>query len=128
MHPVARRSAPLIDTACFALFVALGRDDHGLHGGIVWFLGVIWPLLLGWFVAAVAARLYTRGDHAWARFAVTLVVAVLLGGLFRWLFAGRVAFSTFTIVELCFIGLFTGGWRVVAKLVVRRRGPAGVNA
>jgi hypothetical protein len=128
VHPIGRRLAPIADTACFAVFVALGRDEHGIHGGVVWFLGVIWPLLLGWFVAALGARLYTRGDHAWARFSVTLVAAVLLGGLFRWVFAGKDAYSTFTIVELCFIGLFTGGWRAVARLVVRRRGPAEVNA
>ena len=47
---------------------------------------------------------------------------VLLGGIFRWAFTNRVAYSVFTIVALVFLSLVTFGWRAIARLVTRRRG------
>jgi Protein of unknown function (DUF3054) len=123
VHSLGRKLAPALDAACFALFVALGRDQHGLHGGVGWFFTVVWPLLLGWFVAALATRLYLSEGWNWSRLGATLVIAVLLGGVARGVFTDRTAFSTFTIVELCFIGLFTFGWRGIAVLVERRARP-----
>lgn len=113
--------APIADAVCFVAFVFFGRDQHALHGGLSWFLTVLWPLVAGWFVLALATRLYTRADRTWARLAVTWIAGVVLGLVFRELFTSHGdSFSTFTVVVLGFIGLTTFGWRAV--LVAFRRG------
>ena len=105
------------------LFVALGRDTHHIGSGVSWFLTVLWPIAAGWLVGALVTRLYTRPERWWFRLAGTLVVAVLIGGVLRWGFTNRDAFSVFTVVELGFLALVTFGWRLVALVVTHRRPP-----
>lgn len=113
---------PVIDLLCILAFVVIGRDRHQVSAGAYWVFRVWWPLALGWSVAALATRLYTRGDRMWVRLAGTIVGGVLLGGIFRWAFTQRVAYSVFTVVALVFLSLVTFGWRLIARLVARRRG------
>ncbi len=119
--------APVADAVCFVAFVFFGRDQHGIHGGLGWFLTVLWPLLVGWFVLALVTRLYTRADRMWLRLAVTWIAGVLLGLVLRQLLTSHGdSFSTFTVVVLAFIGLTTFGWRAV--LVGIRRAGRGRGA
>ena len=124
-HPVGGRIAPLADAVCFVAFVYLGRDQHAINGGLSWFLTVLWPLALGWFLVALAVRLYVRTDRQWGRLAVTWVAGVLLGLVIRQLLTSHGdSFSAFTIVVLVFIGLTTFGWRAVVlgtRRISRRR-------
>ena len=120
--PRLRRLAPVFDGLCLALFVLLGRDQHHIGGGLEWFLTVLWPLAVGWLVGALATRMYTRADPRWwLRLAGTLVIAVLIGGVLRWAFTNRDAYSVFTVVELAFLALVTFGWRLVALVVATPR-------
>jgi FtsH-binding integral membrane protein len=123
-RPLGGLVAPIADAVCFVAFVFFGRDQHGIHGGLSWFLTVLWPLLVGWFVLALAIRLYTRVDRTWARLAVTWVAGVLLGLVLRQLLTSHGdSFSTFTVVVLVFTGLTTFGWRAV--LIGVRRASRG---
>jgi Protein of unknown function (DUF3054) len=118
-----RRLGPVIDTICIAVFIMLGKDRHSYDNlGLEWFLTVFWPLAVGWIVGALVTRLYTRPDRAWLRLLETLVVALFLGGILRWAFTERVAFSVFTIVAFLFLGLVTFGWRLIWTVIARLRG------
>ena len=119
-----RRLAPAFDGLCLAVFVALGRDQHHIDRGVDWFLTVLWPLAVGWLVGALVTRLYTRVERSWLRLAGTLVVAVLIGGVLRWGFTNRDAYSVFTVVELGFLALVTFGWRLVAHGIASAAGHA----
>jgi hypothetical protein len=120
-----RRIAPVLDTACIAVFILLGKDRHSFNNkGLDWFLTVFWPLAVGWIIGALVTRLYTRSDRGWLRLLETLVVALFVGGILRWLFTERVAFSVFTVVAFVFLGLVTFGWRLIWTAVARLRGPA----
>ena len=120
-----RTLAPVIDLGCLALFVLIGRGQHGIHSGVGWFLGVLWPLALGWFAAALAFRLYTNPARPWLRLVGTWAVGMTLALAIRWVVHGRQPVSTFAIVLFGFIALETFGWRAIARLL-RRRVPAEV--
>lgn len=118
-----RRVAPLIDTACIAAFIMLGKDRHSYDNkGLEWFLTVFWPLAVGWLVGALVTRVYTRADRPWLRLLGTIIIGIFIGGLLRWIFTDRVPFSVFTVVAFLFLGLTTFGWRLVWTAVVRMRG------
>ncbi|MCU1457539.1 MAG: hypothetical protein JWL73_1631 [Actinomycetia bacterium] len=128
-RPLGGVVAPFADAVCFVAFVFLGRDQHAINGGLSWFLTVLWPLLLGWFVVALATHLYTRADRTWLRLAVTWIAGVLIGLVIRELFTSHGdSFGTFTVVVLVFIGLTTFGWRglLLAWRRAARRRAAGV--
>ena len=107
------------DVACFAAFVLLGRENHGLDTGFGWFLTVLWPFLLGWSLAAVATRLYSAAS-GWARWVATWTLGVAAGLGLRVLFTGRATPLAFALVALVFVGLTTGGWRLVTRMLRRR--------
>jgi len=112
----------VFDAACIVAFVAAGRDSHGIDQGVSWFLTVLWPLFLGWFGVALAARLYTRRAGSWSALAVTLLGGVVVDAVCRGAFTGRPYLSVFTVIAVVFLGLTTFGWRAVAVAVTRRRG------
>jgi hypothetical protein len=120
--------APALDLLAIVLFVAIGRENHSISWNLTWFFTVWWPLTLSWVVGALVTRLYVRDDRIWSRLAGTIVVAVGVGGILRWAFTGRVAYSIFTVVALSFLTLVTFGWRLVGLGVGRlraRTAPAG---
>lgn len=122
-HPAVRPAvAAAADLACLVLFVALGRRNHDIHGGVTWFLGVLWPIALGWFGAALATRLYTDGRRPWVRLTVTWIVGVVVALALRGIVMGHQPFSTFAFVLLGFVGLLTFGWRTIVTLARSRPG------
>ncbi len=114
--------APFIDAVCLAVFVALGRESHGIGRGMGWYFTVLWPFALGWFAVAVSVGLYTRGDRPWLRLVLTWSVGIALALVLRAVFTHRGSFSTFAIVAYTFIGLATFAWRGFA-LALRRLRP-----
>lgn len=117
--------APVLDGLCLAVFVAAGRQSHDLQGSAPWFLIVVWPLLAGWFVTALVAQLYVRGDRAWLRLAATLVVGVAIALLLRATVTHRDTPAAFVVVAYLFITALTVGWRLVVIGVQAARGRRG---
>ena len=117
--------APLLDALCLIVFVAAGRQSHDLQGGASWFFIVLWPLLAGWFLVALASRLYTRGDHAWLRLAATVVIGVAIALLLRASATHRDTPVAFVVVAYLFITALTAGWRFVAIGVLAARSRGG---
>lgn len=114
---------PVTDALCLIVFVAAGRQSHDLQGGASWFFVVLWPLLVGWFVTALAARLYVRSDHQWLRLAATVVAGVAIALLLRATVTHRDTPVAFVVVAYLFIAALTVGWRlVVVGVLAARRG------
>ena len=116
--------APVVDALCLALFVAAGRQSHDLLGGASWFFIVLWPLAVGWFVAALAAGLYVRRDHSFVRLAATVLIGVAVALVLRAAVTHRDTPVAFVVVAFAFITALTFGWRLVLVGVdaARRRG------
>lgn len=113
--------APVLDALCLMVFVVAGRQSHDLQGGPSWFFIVVWPLLVGWFVTALAARLYTRPDRAWLRLAATVVVGVAIALLLRATVTHRDTPVAFVVVAYLFITALTAGWRLVVLGIAAAR-------
>jgi hypothetical protein len=124
-HPRGRfdaRSVPplLADWACVAIFVVLGKENHGYEKGVTWFLTVWWPLAVGVLVGGLVMRIYTD-DAEWpGRLLATIAIAVMVGGPLRWL-TGRPMYSVFTVVALFVLSLLMYGWRLLAVAVRQAR-------
>ena len=89
-----------------------------------WFLVVVWPLLAGWFVTALAAQLYGRGDRAWLRLTATVAAGVAIALLVRATVTHRDTPVAFIVVAYLFVAALTVGWRLVGigLQAARRRG------
>lgn len=116
-HPT--RWAPIADLLVIALFVAVGRNRHGLDStGPIWFLTVLWPFALAWMISGVTTRLYVSVDRTWLRLIGTIIATAILGGLLRGL-TSHTMFSVFNIVFSVFILFGTAGWRSIRLLTLR---------
>ena len=116
--------AAAADAACLLAFVALGRTSHDLHGGVGWFVEVLWPFAVGWFAVALATRVYTEASHWWWRVAATCVLGVTAGLVIRATLTTRATPVVFGVVAFSFLTLTTVGWRAAARFVARVRVPA----
>ena len=101
-----------LDLVCIVIFVALGKENHGVHRGIGWFLNVWWPLAVGLMVGALITRLYVTQDRWPLRLLATVVVAVVVGGPLRAL-TGRNMYTVFTLVAFAMLTLLTFTWRLL---------------
>ena len=113
MRPwTARALAVGVDALCLAIFVALGRASHDISSGIDWYLTVLWPFLVGWFVVAFVLQLYRAPLDRWVVLACTWVLGSTIGLVLRATVTHRSTPLAFIIVTLIFIGLTTFGWRL----------------
>lgn len=123
--------AVIADLGCLAVFVAAGRQSHDIGGGAGWYLGVLWPLVVGWFGVALLDQLYARRTSWALRYGLTLVVGVGAGLLLRAVVTHRSTPVAFVLVSYAFIAALTLGWRLVALGVQRlqaRRHPDASSA
>lgn len=109
----------MLDALCLVVFVAAGRESHGLDSGVGWFLAVLWPVAAGWFATALMAGLYTRRSRAGLRLAATVLLGVGVGLILRIAVTHRDTPLAFVLVAYGFITLTTVGWRLIAGLVPR---------
>ena len=108
-------AAALVDAAALVVFVVVGVLTHDASATA--FLRDVLCILGGWFVAATAVRLYTRGGR-W-RLAVTWLAGITAGVFVRAAIVGHVAYD-FWGVALGFTALFVLAARGLARLVSQR--------
>ena len=101
-----------VDLLCIVVFVALGKEKHGVHRGVGWFFNVWWPLGVGLVVGALITRLYATVDRWPLRLLATVAITVVLGGPLR-TFTGRNAYTVFTLVAFAMLTLLTFTWRLL---------------
>ena len=104
--------ALVVDLLCVVLFVALGKENHGVHRGVGWFFNVWWPLAAGLVVGALITRLYATSDRWPLRLLGTVAITVVLGGPLRTL-TGRSMYTVFTLVAFAMLTLLTFTWRLL---------------
>jgi hypothetical protein len=123
MQPRTILPAAVLDAACLAVFVALGRESHDIAGGIGWYATVLWPFLLGWFAAAAALRLYVTWPNRWTVLVLTWVAGTAIALILRSAITQRDTPIAFIIVAYGFIGLTVFGWRLAVRglTVLRHR-------
>lgn len=112
--------APVLDAVCLGAFVALGRSSHDLHGGVVWFVLVLWPFVVGWYAVALLTRLYRTGTAPLRRAFATAAVGVTAALVLRATLTTRSTPLVFGVIVFVFVTLFTVGWRAVAAGWARR--------
>lgn len=115
--------AALADAAALLLFAAAGRRSHDEGDGLLDVVETAAPFLLGVAVAWLLTRAARRpldvraGVLVWA-------IGVPLGLVLRRLVFDRgIAFS-FVLVALAVTGVLLVGWRLAARLALRRRAAA----
>ena len=117
----ATRLAVILDCCCVLAFVIIGRARHGAAGGesLDGIASTAWPFLAGLAGGWLAVRAWRRpaalapsGMGAW-------LGAAGLGMALR-VAAGQGTAVAFVGVALAFLGLFLLGWRVVARVLIRR--------
>ena len=115
----ARSIAPLAaDWVCVAIFVFLGKENHGYEKGLTWFLQVWWPLAVGVVVGGLITRIYADDTEWPGRLLVSIAIAVAVGGPLRAL-TGRPIYSVFTVVALVMLSILMFGWRLL-RIAYRR--------
>jgi peptidoglycan/LPS O-acetylase OafA/YrhL len=113
-----------VDALVLAVFVALGRESHDIDSGIIWYLTVLWPFLAGWFVAALAVRVYARWPERWLPLIATWAGGIAIALILRAVVTQRPTPGAFIIVAFAFIGLATFGWRLAVRGLLLLRGRA----
>jgi Protein of unknown function (DUF3054) len=110
----------LADWLCVAIFVFLGKENHGYKQGVTWFLTVWWPLAVGVLVGGLIMRIWTE-DAEWpGRLLAVIAIAVMIGGPLRAL-TGREMYSVFTVVALVMLSILMFGWRLLAIAIRQAR-------
>ncbi|MFI5286491.1 MAG: DUF3054 domain-containing protein [Candidatus Dormibacteria bacterium] len=117
----ARALAAGVDAVCLGLFVALGRASHDISSGIAWYLTVLWPFLVGWFVVALALGVYRSPLDRWVMLACTWAAGCAIALGLRAAVTHRSTPVIFIIVTYIFIGLITFGWRLLVHGLARVR-------
>jgi FlaA1/EpsC-like NDP-sugar epimerase len=113
-----------VDALCLAVFVVLGRESHDIASGIAWYLTVLWPFLVGWFVAALVLRTYASWPERWTLLAATWAGGIVIALVLRAVVTQRTTPVAFIIVAYAFIGLATFGWRLAVRALTLLRGRA----
>jgi hypothetical protein len=119
--------ALLVDLACLALFVALGRNQHQENGGVAGFATTFATFAGAWLAAALLTQLH-RNPLAWPRAAVNVALAVPTALATRIAFQDHSFKLSFTIVATVFVSLFTLGWRLLAMSARNHRAHTAPSA
>jgi peptidoglycan/LPS O-acetylase OafA/YrhL len=113
-----------LDCCAVLAFVAIGRHTHHDGDSLTGIWHTAWPFLAGLAIGLAAARSWRRplaivpsGVGAW--------LGAALAGMAIRVLAGQGTAAAFIVVTLAFLGLFVLGWRVVARLILARRGGDG---
>lgn len=113
--------APLLDLLVVLVFAAVGRRNHGEADALTGIVTTAWPFvvgaIVGWLVLVVMKRLpgrsLTSGVIVWL---TTVIVGMILRQV-----SGHGTAVAFVIVALTFNGACMLGWRLVARVLERRR-------
>jgi len=109
----------LADAALVLVFVLIGRASHD-ENPVLGALVTLWPffagLLVGWIVSRglrAPLAIVRTGIPVWAS---TVIVGMLLRAV-----SGQGVQVSFVVVTCIVLAYFLLGWRLVARLVLRRR-------
>lgn len=119
---MSRRAVPwgIADVAVVVLFVAIGRRSHDESAAVLGFLTTLWPFLAGLAVGWLVTRAW-RAPLGVVSPGVVLVVVTTGLGLGLRAISGQGVQLSFAIVALLVLAIGLLGWRIVVRLLRRRR-------
>ncbi|WP_306232437.1 DUF3054 domain-containing protein [Agrococcus beijingensis] len=111
-----------VDAVAVIAFAAIGRATH--DGDVLgsWGLGLAttaWPFLVALAIGWLACRGW-RAPLAPLRTGVSIWLVTVVGGMLLRVLSGQGTAAPFVIVATLTLLLLLVGWRLVARLVVRR--------
>ncbi|QWT22999.1 DUF3054 domain-containing protein [Subtercola sp. PAMC28395] len=112
--------AAALDVVLLLVFVLIGRNSHDEGFNVLGALNTWWPFLLGLAVGWAATRAWRYPFEVVLPGIPIWLFTVAVGMLFRTLTGQGVAVS-FVIVTLIVTGVFLLGWRLLARVIVKRR-------
>jgi hypothetical protein len=115
-------AAAVLDLACVAVFVVIGRASHHKGEVIAGLASTLWPFLVGGVLGWLVARAWRRPGAVVPAGVVVWLATVAVGMVLRVVSGQGIAFS-FVLVALAFLGLFMLGWRAIARVLPRLRAP-----
>lgn len=113
----------LVDAVLVLVFAVIGRVSH--HEDPLGFPLTAWPFLVGLLAGHLLAMLVpARPRRPWSLgWGVIAWVATVAGGMLLRIATGDTAQTPFIIVAVVVVGALLLGWRLIALLVRRYRGP-----
>lgn len=122
MNKFAVLIADLIAIAVFALLARMAHQTDEMPLNFMGWLSTLWPFALGvlvaWIITVSAKR---AGEKLWPAGVYTWVITVVIG-LVIWGFRNAsIPHWSFIIVATVMSGILLLGWRLVARVVLRRR-------
>lgn len=113
----------VLDAVLVLIFSVIGRASHGEDP--VGFLITAWPFLVALVVGHLLAMLVpARPRRPWSLgWGVVAWIVTVAGGMLLRIATGDTAQAPFIIVATVVLGVFLLGWRLIALLVRRYRGP-----
>jgi len=112
--------AALADVLCILIFVFVGRRSHQEASALVGLATTAWPFLAGLAIAWIATRAWRKPLQLWPTAVLLWILTVALGLGLR-LLSGQGASGAFPLVAAAFLALVLIGWRLIARLALRRR-------
>lgn len=110
----------LVDLVCVVAFSTLGRGAHAEAVGVALVAGTAWPFLVGALAAWGVLRAW-RTPLALGTAAGIMAITIAVGHLLRVVAGGSTHWS-FILVSLVALTVLLLGWRLVARLILRRQG------
>lgn len=120
---LGRMRAPVVlfvDLVCVVAFASVGRGAHAEAVGLALVAGTAWPFLVGALAGWGLLRAW-RTPLALGTAAGIMAITVVVGHAVRVLAGGSTHWS-FVLVSLVALSVLLLGWRVVARLILRRQG------
>jgi Protein of unknown function (DUF3054). len=121
--PPTRDRVPLavgLDTFSVVLFVAIGLRSHDQDGAFTAVMETAAPFLIGLATGWLVTRAWRRPEHLLSGLAIW-PVTILVGMIVRNLAFDRGTATSFVVVATLFVGACLVGWRIVLRVVDRRR-------
>ena len=113
----------VLDAVLVLIFAVIGRASHGEDP--IGFLITAWPFLVALVDGHLLAMLVpARPRRPWSLgWGVVAWIVTVAGGMLLRIATGDTAQAPFIIVATVVLGVFLLGWRLIALLVRRYRGP-----
>lgn len=122
MNRTAVFIADVLAIAVFALLARIAHQTEEMPLNFVGWLSTLWPFVIGVIVAAaVLAAAKWAGERLWPSGVVAWVITVVVGLVIWGIRNAAVPHWSFIIVATVMSGILMLGWRVIARVVLRRR-------
>ena len=102
------------------VFAAIGRASHAESLDVPGVLTTAWPFVVGAVIGQAVTMAWRRPSALWPT-GVIVWAAAVGGGMLLRVVTGSGTATAFVIVATITLAVFLLGWRLIARIAVRRR-------